>query len=236
MVSSLLSGLFGSDRSRTPARKPRPFAPQLEALGDRLMPSVTFTENTATHVLTVNAASGQNNTVAVVNDGDGNLTVTADGTTRNFTGIRAVQVKTHDGADTVTYSQGTSGGERDLVRNFTLDVFLGDNAPGTTDRFTANIFGDVGYYSGGWQARNLGIMVLGEGGADRIDVNAAADTDVRTNSAFNLLLYGGGGSDNITFDQDGDVDGVLAFAAAGENDDDAVAVNLHLDAGSSGRV
>lgn len=213
------------------------FVPRFEALEDRLTPSVTFIEDTATHLLTVNASWGQNNNITIVNNGDGDLTITADGTTRNFTNVTELRVNTYEGTDTVTYNQGTAASEVDIRRNFKLRVDLGDNLSGSMDRFTANVFGDVGFFNdGAWQARSLDFHVFGGGGADRIDINADADVDVRDRSSLRFDLHGDGGNDSITIDHDGRVDGTILLEAAGENDNDTVNVNLHLDTGSSGEV
>ena len=97
------------------------------------------------------------------------MRVTADGVVRNFTGIDVVHVDMGNGADTVTYNQGTATTEANLRRNFTLNVKLGDNSSGTTDRFTANMFGNVGFLdNGALQPRILGLNVRGNGGRDRI--------------------------------------------------------------------
>src|SRR2546429_29766 len=84
----------------TSSRK-KSFVPAIEALKDRLVPSVTFIENTST----------------ITNNGNGGLSITADGTNRSFTSVTEVQVNTYDGTDTVTYNQGTSAGEVDLLTN-----------------------------------------------------------------------------------------------------------------------
>jgi hypothetical protein len=209
----------------------------VESLADRLVPSVTFQEDTAAHTLTLTAAQHQNNTVAITNDGNGGLRVTADGVTRTFTGVTFVAVFTGDGADTVTYTQGSATHEVDIRRNFGLQVHLGDNASGTTDRFTANVFGDVGFFqNGAWRARTLGLIVNGDGGHDRIAVNANHDTDVRPGSILFISLEGNEGNDYITADYDGELDGKLDFLATGDQDNDLIAANFHLDAGSSGSV
>jgi hypothetical protein len=221
------------------------FRPVLEAMDERLVPSVTIQEDTSAHTLTLTAGDHQSNTITIRNDGDGGLRIVADGVVRNFTGIKGVTVKTGDRADTVTYNQGTSGQEVDLQRDFTLNVELGDNASGTLDRFTANVFGDVGFSQNGeWQARTLAFLIEGNDrndlfqadGRDRIDINVNHDTDVRPGSQLYLRLHGGDSNDNITVDYDGRMDGKLNLLAAGEAGADTVAVNAQLDTGSSGKV
>lgn len=202
----------------------------VEAMDARLVPSVTFQENTgAPHSLTVTAADHQNNSIVVVNDGNGNLKVTADGTVRNFTGVTSLKILAGDGADTVVYNQGSSGHEADIVRGLAVDVRLGDNKSGTTDKFTANVFGDV------TNASALTFKVAGEGGHDRIDINAH-DVDVHGGSTLGLFLTGDGGGDTITVDSDGEIDGKMFLRVSGNDGNDAIAVNVLMDSGSTGSV
>jgi hypothetical protein len=207
-------------------------------MGDRLVPSATFHEfnNTPNHVVVVTAANHQNNTITVSNDGDGNLRITADGVTRNFTAVNNVFVNAGDGTDTVTYNQGTSAHSANLTRDLFVHVDLSSNASGV-DRFTANVFGNVGFVQDGEvQKRTLGFIVNGGGGRDRIAINANHDTDVLAGSTLFLRANGGDANDQITVDYAGDLDGTLDLIAAGEGGNDVVAVNARLDAGSSGRV
>jgi hypothetical protein len=224
-------------RPRKPVRSP---ATRLgvEALDGRLLPSVTFVETPSSHALSVTAGQHQNNTITIRNDGDGNLTVVADGVTRHFTHVESLDVETGDGRDTVTYNQGAAGHEADIRRSFGLSVdFQGgffDDHQG--DHFTANVFGDIGFIqSGVVHARELGFEVLGGAGADRIDFNFH-DTDVRAGSTLSVFAMGFGGNDNITLDSDGQVDGDFFFSLQGTDGNDRVAVNVLVDAGSTGSV
>jgi hypothetical protein len=234
---SLLSKLF-----RSPARPARKARLGVEALDGRLLPSVTFTEHSSDHSLSVVAAAGQNNTITIRNDGNGNLTIVADGATRHFEQIESVFVNTKDGKDTVTYNQGTSTQSANLRRNFGLRVDLGYLFDGNdADKFVANVFGDVGFFnSQGVHARSLGFEVNGGAEADRIDFNFH-DTDVRAGSTLAIEANGVNGNDNITVDMDGEVDGTLKLDVHAGNlmggfDNDTVAVNILLDSGSSGSV
>jgi len=93
----------------TSTRK-KSFVPAIEALEDRLVSSVTFNENTST----------------ITNNGNGGLSIT-DGTNRSLTSVTEVLVNTSDVTDTVTYNQGTSAGEVDLLTNLKVRVDLGAN-------------------------------------------------------------------------------------------------------------
>jgi hypothetical protein len=232
---SRLSKLFGSSAARPVARKARL---GVEALGDRVVPSVSFDEYVASHTLTV-TGTDQSNTVAIRNDGDGNLTVTGDGVTRTFAHITHLDVRTLKGADTVTYTQGSAGHEADTHRSFYLDADLG-GPYGDTDtageRFTADVFGDVGVYrDGAWQARTLSLDVSGDRGADRFDFRFH-DTDVHRGSTLDVTAAGGRGDNAVTLDMDGEVDGKVALDITTLNGDDSIAVTILLDAGSTGKV
>ena len=231
---SRLSKLFRSSPIRPSARKTRL---GVEVLGDRVVPSVTMNEDASDHSLTITTGLHQNNTVTIRNDGVGNLTVTGDGVTRHFAGVQWVQVSTGDLRDTVTYNQGTAGHEVDTRRSFELDVSLGSRFDATDqDRFTANVFGDVGFRQNGvLRERSLYFNVAGTAGADRVDFNFN-DTDIHEGSSLGIDVHGLDGNDNITVDMDGELDGSLRIGVTGDNGDDTIAVNFLLDAGSTGSV
>jgi len=235
---SRLSKLFRP--AARPARKARL---GVEALDARELPSVTFTPNPGNHSLSVVAGDHQNNTITIRNDGDGNLRVVADGVTRTFTHVESVFVNTKDGKDTVTYNQGTSTQSVNLTRTFGLRVDLGYLFDSNdVDKFTANVFGDVRSTGdfGNLHGHSLGFEINGGADADRIDFNFH-DTDVTFGSALNVEANGVNGNDNITVDYDGELDGPLNLNVHAGNlyggfDNDVVAVNLLLDAGSTGAV
>ena len=230
---SRLSKLFGS-----PARPARKARLGVESFDDRLVPSVTFSENTSAHTVEVVASDNQNNTITIRNDGDGNLQIVADGVTRNFSHVVSLNVDTGNGRDTVTYNQGSSTAAADLHRSFALEVdfmvgvFSEDH---NRDRFTANVFGNVGYYDGTMRPRALEMVVYGGGGKDLIDFNFH-DTDVRNGSTLSVLAFGMGGKDTITLDSDGEVDGEYTFRIEGLDGNDAVKANILLDTGSNGKL
>ena len=229
---SRLSKLF-----RSPARNARKARLGVEALDGRLLPSVTFTEH-PDHTVDVVASANQNNTVTIRNDGDGNLTIVADGTTRNFTQVVGLSVDTGNGKDTVTYNQGSSTAAADIHRSFALTVDFqgGFSEDNKGDTFTANVFGNVGFFQNGTiHSRDLSMNVYGGEGSDRIDFNFH-DTDVRTGSNLNIFAIGLGGKDNITLDSDGEVDGKFSFSLQGTDGNDKVAANILLDNGSNGTL
>jgi hypothetical protein len=236
---SRLSKLFRP--SRPAARKTRL---GVEALDGRLLPSVVFSENPGNHAVSVVAGDHQDNIIVVFNDGNGNLDIAADGAVRHFTAVESLFVESKDGRDVVTYNQGTFDHAANTRRSFDLKVVLGYPLDSNdADKFTANVFGNVGFVQGGAvHARELGFEVSGGADADRIDFNLH-DTDViGQGSALKIDINGFGGNDNITVDMDGEVDGTLFLnvhggdAILGGFDKDIVHVNVHLDSGSTGAV
>jgi hypothetical protein len=223
---SRLRKLFGS--SRPAARKARL---GVEALGDRLVPSVSFNESTgpaSVHSLTVTTGGHQNDTVTIRNDGDGNLRITANGTTRSYQHVTDLSVATGDGQDTVTYNQGAPGHEADSRRSLYLDVQLGSLFDSNdADRFTANVFGDV------VNGQSMILNVKGGNDTDRIDFRLH-DTDVHGGSTLWVWAQGEGGNDSITLNADGELDGEFTLIADGGGGDDSIDVDVLLDAGSSG--
>src|SRR5262249_32620961 len=219
--------LFSKRQVRSSTSQGKRFRPALEVMGDRLVPSVSFSEfhvGSSHHVI-INGTNGQKHTVTNANDGQGNIRVTADGVVRNFTAVTNVFYNGADRVDTVTYNQGTSTQGADNNSDFFLHVGLGANRSGTTDRFTANVFGDVKH--------TLGLIVDGGAGRDRIDINANHDTDVSAGAKLIVRVLGEGGNDNITIDYDGELDGKLDLLASGGDDNDLIAANVNLDAGST---
>jgi hypothetical protein len=234
---SRLRKLFGS-----PARPARKARLGVVALDARLLPSAVFTDNPGNHAVGVVTGDHQNNTVTIRNDGDGNLTITADGVTRQFAHVESLFVETKDGRDTVTYNQGAAVRSANTRRSFDLKVDLGYALDANDrDHFTANVFGDVGVVQNGVvRPEGLGFEINGGADADRIDFNMH-DTDVLAGSHLAIDVNGFNGNDNITVDMDGEVDGTLFLDIRGGAifsgvDNDTVAVNILLDNGSSGKV
>jgi hypothetical protein len=186
-----------------------------------------------THDIEVTASLHQNNNITIDNDGKGGITITADGTVRNFTGVHHVTVDTLDGNDRVTYNQGRSGHTANLKEPFVLDVGLGDG----NDKFTANVFGNVGFADAdGLHNVALDFAVFGGSGNDTIAINANHDTDIRSGSIMRLDLVGGFGNDKVTVDYRGELDGRLAMNASGGFGNDVMFARMKLDDGSTGII
>lgn len=229
---------FITRRSRpTQSSQGNRIRPTLESLGERVVPSASFNLSNDNHTLVITAGDHQNNNIAIVNNGDGDLTIRADGEVERFFDINFLFVNTGDRTDNVTYSQGSSTQFANVTRDLFVHVNLGDNASGTTDRFTADIFGNVGNFQDGVLSKHtLGFFVNGNQGHDRIVINANHDTDVRSGSSLILHVNGDDGNDSISVNYRGEMDGKLDLIVAGNNGNDAISVNARLDAGSTGSV
>jgi hypothetical protein len=118
------------------------------------------------------------NSIVIVDDGAGNLTVTSDcGIDHVFTGITQLRVRTRNGADDVRYQlmDNLSG-----VRNVVIDLGSGN------DRAQIDAVTQV--------SAGLSIQVFGRSGSDRL---VAAVDAVLADTDLSLLLDGGGGADQI---------------------------------------
>jgi hypothetical protein len=229
---SWLRRLFGSSPSRPASRT---FRLGLEALDDRLVPSVTFSVSADTHTVTVSGDNGSNR-IAIRNDGNGNLIIVGDGVTRTFTGVDHLLVGTGNGADFVTYDQGSSTQSADTKRSFDLHVLFGTpSGQDPRNKFIATVFGNVGFWDGAMHPRQLELDVLGGSGTDNVYYHLN-DMDVRTGSSFSIGADLFEGNDSVDIDMDGEVDGTMDIEAEGYEGSDFLTIDLLLDSGSSGSV
>src|SRR5262245_24522095 len=91
------------------------FAPRLETLDERALPSCTVWADAAAGYLLIQGDNG-NDQVTVGDDGHGHVTVTATGAgTHSFSGIHFIGVYTSGGNDVVTYTLWNSlAGQQDV--------------------------------------------------------------------------------------------------------------------------
>jgi hypothetical protein len=168
------------------ARQTRRFVPRLEALHDRALPSVTFTEfpDGTLQILGDDTAN-----VISISDtgkaGPGSVTVQADGQFYFSQGtVTRIVVFTYGGDDTVDYWLAS-----DLTSNRTVQVDLGLG----NDAFAAHLNG-----------QNLAagtdfvIQALGGGGKDTMTLDAQG---LNAGAGASLLVdfEGGKGHDGVTF-------------------------------------
>ncbi len=230
MFASLLAA-----KSARPARRARSFLPRLEALEGREVPTVGFSVTGSVMTIT---GDDLGNRIDLTNDGNGLIRATGidNYPESGISGIRTININTHDGTDRVFFNQGTTTSSVNLRQNLTLNVNLGGNSPFTFDTFSATVNGNIGFVnSSGVQARTLDINVNGgEGtGSDDIRVRADNDVDVLEGSTLRVNARGGGGDDLVALDYEGRLQGFLFLELGGGDGRDGVSAQINLDEGSS---
>lgn len=163
----------------------RRFAPRLQPLDDRSLPSVSF--DLQGTILTVTGDAGANAiSISDAGTADG-VIVSGDGSSFQATGpITAIVVNTLGGDDTVYYDL---TGPLAVTRLVSVDLGRG------ADTFIANLNGQTVSGSG----TNLGISAYGGGGGDTLVLNAVGAT-VAPEAMLSADFHGEGGKDAISFD------------------------------------
>jgi hypothetical protein len=175
------------------------FTPRLETLGERWCPSVTIQANGSELRIEGN---GADDAVTITDNGQGQVTVTADGRTRTFNRIREIRVDTRGGNDTVDYQLTGSTTAQSRVR-----IDLGNGTDTATVRAAGVRLG-----------AEAEVEVNGGSGDDSITADYAVEVDSR----FRLRLDGGNGNDTITANlalAAGSTGRVEALAKGNEGDD-----------------
>jgi hypothetical protein len=195
---------------------PNRFAPRVELLDDRVVPSCTW--ETVGNVLTITGDSSAND-IQIVDDGT-TLTITCDGESVDVAdGVTEVVVKAGSGNDTVSYEL-TSGGAAAVER--TIDVQLGNG----WDTFDGSVTGDL------FDGSALSVEARGGNGKDT--VNFVVDGGVGTGATLDVLLGGGNGKDVIESSYAGVLLGDLVWDVTGGNGKDEAGAEMTFDAGSTG--
>jgi hypothetical protein len=187
------------------------FTPRLETLGPRWCPSVTVQANGPELRIEGNDAA---DAVVITDNGQGGVTVTADGRTRTFNGISQIRVDTRGGNDTVDYRLTGSTTAQSRVR-----IDLGGGADTATVRAAGVRLG-----------AEAEVEVNGVGGADTITADYAVEVDSR----FRLRLDGGSGNDTVTANLAlaAGSTGAVEALAKGNDGDDRLTLNVTGATGS----
>ncbi len=214
MTSSLLA---------RPSR-PRPrFLPSVERLANRCLPACVMTQ--VGGVVEVLGDGGTNNVTVDDNGAGGRGTVsvqTESGTFFSHGVVTGVLVSTGNGRDRVFYNLtgDLRGGQR---RTVVLDAGSGVN----------NLIGVN--LQGGLQSKAL-LDVQVRGGTDRDHIFFTSSGDVAANSAMAVNILGGPGSDFITANLSGAVNGIVTFTADGGAFYDSLQATVTVGSGSAGRI
>ena len=115
------------------------FAPRLELLDDRVVPSCTITQDAG--LLRIEG-DNKSNDIQIVDDGT-TVTVTCDGgASEEFTDVTEIEVRGGNGKDAVTYDltiADPAEGETGTAVTRTVDVKLGNGV----DSFDGSVTGDL---------------------------------------------------------------------------------------------
>jgi hypothetical protein len=146
-----------------PRRRPAGFAPRVEILEDRRVPTCTAVQSGTT--LTIDGTA-RSDTIQIGDSGTGNISLLCDGdmTPRLFSGVVQVNVHTRAGNDLVHYDLLGSISSLDA-----LNVNFG-SGPHQTDHFVAFLNGKT-LFTGA----NYTIGVSGGRGSDNLSVNTGLD-------------------------------------------------------------
>lgn len=207
------------------------FLPDLENLEDRCTPttSVTFSGSTVSIKDTTTGflgfGGGSVNKVSIRDNGDGDLTIVADGKTFTGNNITKIKFDLKKKDDRISYTQ---TGNR--TRSMTVDGSMGDGR----DLFSGFIQGDIN------ANQTLDIRVRGEDGADGIDLTANSDVDILAGATFRATLSGGDDTDRVDFNYQGEIDGLLNYHLSGDGGSDSgsgfIRATVRADLGSTGQV
>jgi hypothetical protein len=180
--------------------------PRLECLGERALPSVTFTEADDG---TLEIRGDQHaNSIVVTDDGTGTIVVEVAGEdpyTSEAT-ITTIRIFGASGADDVEYN--LTG---DLSSERTVEVFLGNQH----DSFAANINGNL------LDGADLSILANGGNGHDSLTLLSGENADVGAGANLSVEFNGNNGKDALLLNYAAAFMGTASFLANGGNGKDS---------------
>src|SRR5262245_16562574 len=213
--------------NKTTARQANRFRPEVQALEDRQVLSVTSTFGGGVLTLTGNGAA---DTISIAHDGNGLVTGSATGIASiNQSGVDKLVIDTKGGRDTVFFTQTGNLFTRGFTRTFDLDVRLGDDP----DLFSATLQGDISSFM------TMNITVHGDQNSDRMTVAADQGVNIGRGAKLRVNMDGGGvffTNDKMSFFYRGQLNGTLDVNMDGGRGDDILTAFIGLDTGSTGQV
>jgi hypothetical protein len=206
------------------------FRPQVESLEGRLVPTVTIQGNGAGS-LTLSGTVNQAHSYEVMDDGKGDVTVTADGFTRNFTNISAVSINGGNKSTAVLYM---------LTGPVTQHVNVSANFRGGSNRFTAVVEsdilagGDVSFMvsSGGGAGPATGAVVTP--GRDLMDVSVFGGVDVGGSLAVNFNPKNVAASESVSLLGGGTIAGTVRLDLEGVRGNESQSILIRGNIGPTG--
>jgi hypothetical protein len=244
MFTSWLKKVSGIVASSNSTRRPSARL-DVEALGDRIVPSVDFVPQTqndpsSPHTAIIIGDSGAD-TFVVRYDGSGGITVTDEqGAFHSHDNVTGINITTHSGNDVVRFV---------LDGTLTRDLDLNVNMVNGNDRFTGTLEGNI------LANVDLSAYISGGAGDDLLTMYGTETAPARANdhltnglainpfgmrigsgATLDLTMVGDGDDDRIYADYDGELDGTLQLKLLGEEHQDTVSAIVELRNGSTGRV
>lgn len=192
------------------------FAPRLEQLSDRVVPSCTA--DLVGGVLTI-TGDNHSNDIQITDDGT-TVTVACDGeASQDFTDVTKIVVKAGNGSDTVGYDLASDG---TVAVKRSVNVQLSNG----TDIFNGSVTGNL--------IDDSAVRIEGHGGNGKDTLNLVVDGDVAASATLDVLLCGGNGKDVVDSSYAGQLLGDLTWKVTGSNGKDELTANSTFDAGSTG--
>jgi hypothetical protein len=193
----------------------RRFLPAVESLEARWCPSVSIGVRGQVLFIRGDAAA---NTVAIQDDGSGNVTANIDGKSVSGSNIHRIYVDTHGGGDTINYS---------LTNPLQTREFLGIETGAGNDTITLDF--SQGVAAGG----RLGVGVQTGGGDDNVSATLGS---IAAKASASVNIETGDGNSTVNFGFTGALNGSLSTRLESGDGNNTVTNNYTVDAGSTGRL
>jgi hypothetical protein len=206
--------------SKKTAPQTRRFLPEIQALEDRQLLSVSSTFVGGVLRLTGDSRA---DTIIATHHGNGLVDVNATGLFPfSKGGVKKLIIDTQGGRDTVRVTQ-----RGNLTRDFNLDVKLGNDS----DNVIVNLQGDI------LAGKTMNVRVQGGEESDLITVDASLDVDVQAGASLLVNMNTNDGkTDKMAFAYRGEMDGTLDIDMFGNSGRNTLSAVIGLDAVSSGQV
>ncbi|MGH7177682.1 MAG: hypothetical protein ACREJC_09905 [Tepidisphaeraceae bacterium] len=197
-----------------------------EPLEARQLLALTITFGTTNRTLTLTGTNAADSIVVTHDGRSGGITVSDAGTVvETRSNVAAVIVNGGAGNDLVTYN---------LVDTVRQSFFFKLRGGDGNDTLTASLLGfDI------TNSSTLEVSFDGQNGNDtaRIVTHTSTNrTNIFSGSILRSDLIGGPGRDDLRFDYQGELDGVLQPQMKGDDGDDVLIAKVVLNAGSTGRI
>ena len=205
-----------------PFRSVSRFVPRLDALNDRIAPSVSVSRPVV-GVVTIRG-DGNDNSVRITDNGTsavGNVVVEVDGQRTEFDQpVSEIRLTGGGGEDSVRFN---------LTGDLTSDRTIVANLGNGNDTLIGEVRGDV--------ADGVDFVVRANGGNGQDTIRVVGESvDTRAGASISVGLNGGNGRDDVSLDFTGVLTGRAAFVVSGGNGSDRLGGSVVLDPTSDGTL